>query len=66
MDIAKSTRVGLAKFDKKQIWLAGVLGVSRQHVSNICLGKSSTSIKNIKKLADAFGVEVSKFIQWGE
>ena len=66
MDIAKSTRVGLAKFDKKQVWLAYKLVVSKQHISHICSGKSSISMAKIKVLAEAFGVEVSVFISWGE
>lgn len=66
MDIAKSTRVGLAKFDKKQAWLVGILGVSKQHVSNICCGRSLVSLKRIEILATAFGVSVSEFIKWGE
>jgi plasmid maintenance system antidote protein VapI len=66
MDIAKSTRVGLAKFDKTQVWLANKLGVTRQHICQVCKGKSSVSLSSIELLAKTFGVSVSQFIQWGE
>ena len=66
MDIAKSTRVGLAKYGQNQVWLAGKLKVTKQHISQVCSGKSSVGLSKVELLASAFGVNVSVFISWGE
>lgn len=67
MDISKSTRIGLAKLDKKQTWLADELDVTTAYVSKICKDNGYTpSTGMIESLASVFSVEVSEFISWGE
>lgn len=66
MDLAESTRVGLAKKQKSQRWLAGELGVSVQFVSFICTGRKTPSISMLSVIAEVFDVSVSEFIKWGE
>lgn len=65
MDIGKSTKVGQAKTNMKNIELAEILGVNHFRVSTIRKNKNARS-DTIEKLAEAFGVTVSEFISWGE
>lgn len=67
MDISKSTRVGLARLNKRQLWLAGELNVTTAYVSKVCKDNDYTpSTGMIESLALIFSVEVSEFIKWGE
>ena len=66
MDIAKSTRVGLAKWHKKKVWLAEKTSLTEQYIGQICNGKTVPPVHTISKLAVAFDVIDSEFIKWGE
>jgi len=65
MDISKSIRICLAEQDKNKTWLANQLGVSGTRVS-LLLKQDNMESKVIKRLADAFGLQVSAFIAKGE
>jgi transcriptional regulator with XRE-family HTH domain len=66
MDLAKSTRIGLAHANQSRAWLSRELEVSKQYVSDICNGTYDPSTSKIEDLAAIFGVSVSEFIKWGE
>lgn len=66
MDIAKSTRHGLAEVNQNRVWLALKLDVTKQYVSSLCNGITVPSTEMIERLALIFGVTVSEFIKWGE
>ena len=66
MNIAKSTRLGLAEVNKNRVWLAHNLSVTKQYISSVCNGKTVPSTEMIERLAALFSVPVSEFIKWGE
>lgn len=66
MDIAKSTRVGLAKVHCNKAWLARKTGFTPQYIGQICNNKTVPSVETISKLASAFEVIDSVYVQWGE
>ncbi len=66
MDIAKSTRVGLAKVDRNKAWLARKTGFTQQYIGQICNDKTVPPVGTISKLASAFDVIDSIFVEWGE
>ena len=66
MDIAKSTRVGLAKVHCNKAWLARKVGVTPQYIGQVYNGHTKPCTDTISKLASAFNVVDSVFIQWGE
>lgn len=44
------------------VWLAEKVGISKVAVSNIITGKSSPSLDNILKIADALNVSITELI----
>lgn len=73
MNLAKSTRIGLAIINENSAWLAGMLGVSKNFTSLICRGERVPNLVMIQKIVDALNshpdlseLTVSKFIEWGE
>lgn len=66
MNIAESIRVGLAKQQKRQKWLAEKMQVSQAYVSSICKGDKQLSLSKVAMVASIFNVPVSEFIKWGE
>jgi len=66
MNTALSTRTGLAQVNCNKAWLSRKLKVTPQYVGAVCNGKTTPSTEMIEKLANAFEVEVSVYIKWGE
>ena len=66
MNISKSIKIGLAKKEVNQGWLASKLGTGKTYVSAICKGASGVSTDRLQDIANIFDVPVSEFIRWGE
>jgi plasmid maintenance system antidote protein VapI len=66
MNTAMSVRVGLARLDASKKWLADELGVTPQHITNVCKGNTQLGVNSIADVSAVFGVPVSEFIKWGE
>lgn len=66
MDIAQATRVGLAIRSKRNVWLAGKLGVTGAYISYVCNGTKVPSVERVSQIAEAFGVDDSTFVSWGQ
>ncbi len=66
MDLGKAIRVGLAIKDKRKSWLAGELGISKQHMNSLCKGIRTPNLAMITDMSTLFGVTESKFIGWGD
>ena len=65
-ELSVSINIGLAKTGKKQLWLAGELGLSRSYMSEICNGHKSIKFEKTAQIAALFGVKHSVFVSWGE
>lgn len=59
-------KYGLSVSGLTQRDLAEGLNMSEQHISNLCTGKSSTSLVTAMSVASFLGVSLSEFISFGE
>ena len=65
-DIAQAIRVGLARANETNQWLASEIGCSPQFVSYMRNGQRVPSMERIEDIALTFDVPVSEFMFWGE
>lgn len=65
MNIRKSTLVAMAQLDMRQADLAKKMGVSQPTLSQI-ISKETCAGQTLLRLAEAFGMPVSKFVELGE
>lgn len=66
MNIGLSIITGLKLKEMSQTELASKIGIQKQVVSYWVKGTRIPNLGNIVSVAKAFGVPVSKFIEWGE
>lgn len=66
MDVGKSIRIGLAKKGWTNGQLAELLGCNSQSQITRIKQTGQVTTETLTKLANAFGVQVSEFIKWGE
>lgn len=66
MNIGLSIVTGLKLKDMSQTELAAKIGIQKQVVSYWVKGNRIPNLGNIASIAKAFGVPVSRFIEWGE
>lgn len=66
MDIAASIRMGLAKNNMTQQELASIVGNRRETVNAWCNGNSRPSLMMQVEISNAFNVNLSEMIKWGE
>ena len=65
MDVGKSIRIGLADKGWTQGRLCEEIGCNHSQITRIKQTGQVTT-ETLTKLANAFGVQVSEFIKWGE
>jgi len=67
MNIGKSINMALAAQGNSNKWLSGETGISTNQLSRIKQSKyGDPSGSTIRKLADAFNMQVSEFVALGE
>jgi len=66
LNLRKSIKMALAKYDKSTNWLAKKMGVSHQRISNMCKANYNCTMTTAESVARAFDLPLSEFIALGE
>jgi hypothetical protein len=65
MNVGKSTRMALVKYDRSPTWLADKMGISYTRIMAITRKESCTTT-TLQRLATAFDLPVSEFCELSE
>lgn len=63
MSISKNIKIKRKELKLSQEYIAEQLGVSRQAVSKWETGQSEPTAKNLRELADLFGINLSELVE---